>query len=234
MSPPGVTQGNTDSISTDSTSPTAHPECASCPAASVFIIIIIITITGGCVYIELPTKCKDLVSGVGCHLTRAYLYSLQVSSYFQRLSTYSNIYMDRRQRQRGAEGRAFMHRALEPAPGRSCQGGMPGPYPVRGGTHGLGLAQGKDPSQAEAGAAAARVGQARPPGRQAAPLAACELQRCWGDEEEEGDRNTPWAGWVAAGGGSRVTSFFAQGRTAEQKPDGGKKGWTIRSRFLCS
>lgn len=111
---------------------------------------------------------------------------------------------------------------------------MPAPCQVRGGTRGLTLAQGKDPSRAEVGAAAAWVGQAGPPGRQAAPPAACELQRCWGDEEDEGDRNMPWAGWVAAEGGSRVTSFFAQGRIEEQKPDGGKKGWTIRSRFLCS
>lgn len=120
VSAPGDRRGNAGSVSTGSTSPAADAEPASCPAVSVFIIIT--TVTGGRVYIELPTKCRDPGSGAGCPLLGAYLYSLRVSSYFPAVKHVQQYIHGPAAAERAAEGRMFMHRALEPAPGWSCRG----------------------------------------------------------------------------------------------------------------
>lgn len=74
ISPYSIIRRNNDRITTYSTSPPLYTERLALRLcfSLLFIITIIIIITGFYFYIELPTKCKDLVSGF--HLILAYCF----------------------------------------------------------------------------------------------------------------------------------------------------------------
>lgn len=114
-----------------------------------FFYFFLIIIIGFYFYIELPTKCKDLVSGIGFHLILAYfLYSLHVNSYFPAFKQVQQ-YIHRLaeagagQEQGAWKGHMRVHWAREQTPGQSrrvCDAGFAASAEVQAASHRHGAA----------------------------------------------------------------------------------------------
>lgn len=217
ISPYSIIRRNNDRTTTYSTSPPLYTERLALQLCFFFIsVFIIIIITGFYFYIELPTKCKDLVSGIGFHLILAYfLYSLHVNSYFPAFKQVQQyIYTDWQGQEPARSGVWKGHMLVRWAQEQTAAGpagsATPAPYPARGGTRRLAPARGscahgrvRVSSPAETRAAAGPVGSAPRPapplpsevGLLLRPPASWGLQQCRREEEDEGgNRNKPWAG----------------------------------------